>query len=124
MGNALRKVFPEARHHYCSWHIKKHVMEHLQPYRARYNDFHEAHTNWVKSRTIEEFEIGWKTLWQNYEIDEKSWLANMYSMRQHWAKGKNADDSTIKLPDEVLLSSILLLTLDEAGRTSILFNGQ
>ncbi|KAK2993472.1 hypothetical protein RJ640_015156 [Escallonia rubra] len=39
-------------------------------------------------------------------------------------RGKNADDSTIKLPDEVLLSSISLLTLDEAGRTSILFNGQ
>lgn len=62
MGNAIKEVLPNARHRFYAWHIKKHVMENLQPLRARYDDFHEAHTKWVKSQTIEEFENGWKTL--------------------------------------------------------------
>ncbi|KAK2998588.1 hypothetical protein RJ639_022652 [Escallonia herrerae] len=42
----------------------------------------------------------------------------LFHFRFKLIQGKNADDSTIKLPDEVLLSSISLLTLDEAGRTT------
>ncbi|CAI9290367.1 unnamed protein product [Lactuca saligna] len=62
MGNAIKKVFPNTRHRYCAWHIKKHELEHLQPLITRYSDFKESYRQWVKSDTTEEFETNWEVL--------------------------------------------------------------
>ncbi|KAK2979932.1 hypothetical protein RJ640_007075 [Escallonia rubra] len=86
MRNAIKNVFPKARHQYCAWHIKKHVIEHPQPLRSRYSNFDEAYNKWIKSMTITEFESRWKKLQEKYSIEENSWLSNMYKIRQHWVK--------------------------------------
>ncbi|KAK3002845.1 hypothetical protein RJ639_018247 [Escallonia herrerae] len=36
--------------------------------------------------TITEFESRWKSLQENYSVEENSWLSNMYKICQHWAK--------------------------------------
>lgn len=63
MENAIRQSFPESHHHFCTWcrfckwHVKKHDTEYLQCYRVRYEDFDEFYKSWIRSDTIEEFEM-------------------------------------------------------------------
>ncbi|XP_061341451.1 protein FAR1-RELATED SEQUENCE 5-like [Gastrolobium bilobum] len=87
MGKAIAKIFPEARHRFCAWHIKKHVMEHSQALRAQFkDDFDVDFRAWYKSRNIDEFEGKWEVLRTKYVIKTDSWLANMHASRHHWAK--------------------------------------
>ncbi|CAI9300286.1 unnamed protein product [Lactuca saligna] len=60
MGNSIKRVFPNTRHRFCEWHIKKHEPEHLRPYVSRYSDFQKSYREWVNSETIEEFEATWE----------------------------------------------------------------
>ncbi|KAL7598596.1 hypothetical protein Lser_V15G25873 [Lactuca serriola] len=62
MGNAIKKVFPQTRHRFCAWHIKKHESEHLRPFVARYSDFQESYRDYVNSDTIEEFETKFEVI--------------------------------------------------------------
>ncbi|XP_061375416.1 protein FAR1-RELATED SEQUENCE 5-like [Gastrolobium bilobum] len=87
MRKAIAKIFPEARHRFCAWHIKKHVMEHSQALRAQFKDgFDVDFRAWYKSRNIDEFEGKWEVLRTKYVIKTDSWLANMYASCHHWAK--------------------------------------
>ncbi|GKA27305.1 FAR1-related sequence 5-like protein [Tanacetum coccineum] len=56
MGIAIEKVFPQTRHRYCALHIQKHVLDHLQPLRSRYDDFQDTYTKWVKIQNIKDYE--------------------------------------------------------------------
>ncbi|XP_023758233.3 protein FAR1-RELATED SEQUENCE 5-like [Lactuca sativa] len=86
MGNAIKKVFPKTRHHFCSWHIMKHETEHLRSYVSRYSDFQETHKKWVNSDTIEQFEATWEVMRTKYELESNCWISDMYNQRIHWAK--------------------------------------
>ncbi|KAL7589965.1 hypothetical protein Lser_V15G37917 [Lactuca serriola] len=86
MGNAIKKVFPNTRHRFCSWHIRKHEIEHLRSYVSRYSDFQETHRQWLNSDTIEQFEATWEDMRIKYELENNCWLSDMYNQRIHWAK--------------------------------------
>ncbi|XP_052624743.1 protein FAR1-RELATED SEQUENCE 5-like [Lactuca sativa] len=86
MGNAIKKVFPNTRHRFCDWHIKKHESEHLRPFVTRYSDFQESYKDWVNSDTIEEFESKWEVIRIKYNLENNCWISQMYSQRIHWAK--------------------------------------
>ncbi|XP_061352945.1 protein FAR1-RELATED SEQUENCE 5-like [Gastrolobium bilobum] len=87
MGKSIAKIFPGARHRFCAWHLKKHVMEHSQALRAQFKDsFDVDFREWYKSQNIDEFEGKWEALKNKYDIRAGSWLANMYTSRHHWAK--------------------------------------
>ncbi|XP_023766087.2 protein FAR1-RELATED SEQUENCE 5-like [Lactuca sativa] len=86
IGNAIKKVFPNTRHRYCAWHIKKHELEHLRPLVAHYSDFKESYTRWVKSDTIEEFEKDWEVMCSKYHLENYCWITDMYNQRKHWVK--------------------------------------
>ncbi|XP_061343800.1 protein FAR1-RELATED SEQUENCE 5-like [Gastrolobium bilobum] len=87
MGKSIAKIFPGARHRFCAWHLKKHVMEHSQSLRAQFKDNFDADfREWYKSQKIDEFEGKWEALKNKYDIRAGSWLANMYTSRHHWAK--------------------------------------
>ena len=72
--NAAKHVFPNTRHRYCAWHIKKHILEHLQPFRVCYSDFQEYFKQWVRSDTVEEFESQWEVLRDKYNLETSSWM--------------------------------------------------
>ncbi|XP_061364828.1 protein FAR1-RELATED SEQUENCE 5-like [Gastrolobium bilobum] len=38
MGKAIANIFPNARHCFCAWHIKKHVMKHSQALRVQFKE--------------------------------------------------------------------------------------
>ncbi|XP_021971456.1 protein FAR1-RELATED SEQUENCE 5-like [Helianthus annuus] len=86
IGNAIKSVFPNTRHRYCSWHIKKHEIEHLRPLTNRCSEFQMLYNQWVKSDTVEEFETRWKLLCEKYNFESGSWITEMYSQRKYWAK--------------------------------------
>ena len=86
IGNAIRNVFPNTRHRFCSRHIKKPELEHLQPYVARYKDFQESYKEWVKSDTVEEFESRWEVIRGKYNLESNCWASEMYNQRKNWAK--------------------------------------
>ncbi|XP_061342039.1 protein FAR1-RELATED SEQUENCE 5-like [Gastrolobium bilobum] len=87
IGKAIAKIFPKARHRFCAWHMKKHVMEHTQALRSQFKEsFDVDFRAWYKSRSIDEFEGSWESLKTKYDIKEGTWLANMYVSRHHWAK--------------------------------------
>ncbi|KAJ0679329.1 putative transcription factor FAR family [Helianthus annuus] len=86
IGNAVKSVFPKSRHRYCSWHIKKHEIEHLRALKASCSDFQELHKQWVKSNTVEEFETRWELLREKYNFESGDWITEMYNQRKYWAK--------------------------------------
>ncbi|XP_052627622.1 protein FAR1-RELATED SEQUENCE 5-like [Lactuca sativa] len=74
------------QHRFCSWHIKKHELQHLQPYVARYSDFQESYKEWVKSDRVEEFESRWEVIRGKYNLESNFWVNKMYNQRKYWAK--------------------------------------
>ncbi|XP_071728513.1 protein FAR1-RELATED SEQUENCE 5-like [Rutidosis leptorrhynchoides] len=81
-----KKVFPNARHRYCAWHIKKNELEHLGPLKARYSDFKDMYKQWVKSHTTDEFETRWKIIRDKYNLQSHNLSNEMYNQRTRWAK--------------------------------------
>ncbi|GKC41070.1 FAR1-related sequence 5-like protein [Tanacetum coccineum] len=80
----VKHVFPNTRHRYCRWHIKKHVLEHLQPFRVCYSDFQEAFKQWVRSDIVEDFESQWVVLRDKYNLKTSNWMMEMYKQRKFW----------------------------------------
>ena len=57
MTNAIKVVFPEARHRLCLWHLMKNVQSHGG------NEFASAFIRCInKYRTPKDFEVGWQEL--------------------------------------------------------------
>ncbi|KAL4588735.1 hypothetical protein LXL04_001630 [Taraxacum kok-saghyz] len=84
IGNAIKKVFPNSQHRFCTWHIKRHELEHLRTYITSYSDFQESYRRWLKSDTIEEFEATWDVIRGKHKVENGSWLSDMYTQRKHW----------------------------------------
>ncbi|GJV49792.1 FAR1-related sequence 5-like protein, partial [Tanacetum coccineum] len=82
--NAVKHVFPNTWYSYCTWHIKKHVLEHLQPFRVRYSVFQEAFKKWVRSDNVEDFESQWVVLRDKYNLETCNWMMEMYKQRKFW----------------------------------------
>lgn len=53
---AVKLIFPESRHQFCMWHVRKHEIEHLQGLWARYPNFDGIYQRWVRCNTPAEFE--------------------------------------------------------------------
>lgn len=83
---AVGLVFPESRHRYCLWHVRKHELEHLQGYRSRYPNFDHIYQRWVRSDTPAEFEAGWQNMLMQFDVEPRCWLRTMYEKRHHWIK--------------------------------------
>lgn len=81
---AVPEVFPESRHRYYMWHVRKHELENLQGYRSRYPNFDQVYQRWVRSDTPAEFETEWPNICQKFGVEPRSWLYKMYEKREHW----------------------------------------
>ncbi|XP_062173728.1 protein FAR-RED IMPAIRED RESPONSE 1-like [Alnus glutinosa] len=84
MKNAIKKVFPNARHRFCLWHILKKLPEkfgsHLQYYAIK-----SAIRNCVyNSHTCDEFDACWQSMLECYNLEENAWLRGLYSERTFW----------------------------------------
>ncbi|XP_062172023.1 protein FAR-RED IMPAIRED RESPONSE 1-like [Alnus glutinosa] len=84
MKSAIKKVFPNARHRFCLWHVLKKLPEkfgsHLQ-----YKAIKSAIRNCVyNSQTCDEFDASWQTLLECYNLEDNAWLRGLYNERTFW----------------------------------------
>ncbi|KAK8950708.1 Protein FAR1-RELATED SEQUENCE 5 [Platanthera zijinensis] len=85
MYNAIKKVFPDTCHRFCSWHIGKHLVEHVLEIRDINGDFKKDYYEWFNSKDVSTSELRWKLFIQKYSIQgHNNWLLKMWDRRQHW----------------------------------------
>ncbi|XP_062146803.1 protein FAR1-RELATED SEQUENCE 5-like [Alnus glutinosa] len=80
MKNAIKKVFPNARHRFCLWHILKKLPKKFESHSQYY-----AIRNCVyNSHTCDEFDACWQIMLECYNLEENAWLLGLYSERTFW----------------------------------------
>jgi hypothetical protein len=84
MQAAIEIVFPRAKHRFCLWHIMNKVPQKLGSY-SQYENFKGALLNCVyDSLTCDEFEKRWQEVVERYNLQENTWLGQIYGERHHW----------------------------------------
>ncbi|KAK8955074.1 Protein FAR1-RELATED SEQUENCE 5 [Platanthera zijinensis] len=78
MYNVIKKVFPTTRHRFCSWHIQKHLLEHIHSISDANSEFSIDYQKWFRSKSVSSCEMRWAALVQKYNIDNSSWLSKMW----------------------------------------------
>ena len=83
MQAAIEKVFPNATHRSCFFHIKKKVEEKVGPcFQANeglYEDFQDIVDN---SLTVEEFETQWQEMIEKYQVHHIKYFNDMWENRK------------------------------------------
>lgn len=83
MQAAIEKVFPNATHRSCLFHIKKKVEEKVGPcFQANeglYEDFQDIVDN---SLTVEEFETQWQEMIEKYQVHHIKYFNDMWENRK------------------------------------------
>ena len=87
MEVAIMNVFPGTTHRWCNWHVLKKAKESLGSNYTKKSDFRtEIHRLCDEMLTIEEFENGWSNLTVKYGLASNTFLAQVYEVREKWAK--------------------------------------
>ncbi|XP_077242695.1 protein FAR1-RELATED SEQUENCE 5-like [Tasmannia lanceolata] len=95
MQNAIRTVFPNTCHRFCSWHISRHLVEHIPAMRDSTSDFAKDYTHWYFRKNIADSETEWQKLVEKYPFVENSWLGKMWELRSHWLPAYFRDTFTV-----------------------------
>ncbi|KAH6771474.1 hypothetical protein C2S52_016277 [Perilla frutescens var. hirtella] len=89
--NALSKVFPDARHQLCIWHLYQNVVSRfgrLKDNKAFNDAFQRCLTGCVNK---EEFERCWASMVSIHGLEGNTWFARLYDLREKWCTAYNKD---------------------------------
>lgn len=82
---AVVKVFPNARHRQCMWHIMKRIPENLRGC-TEYKEIKKTFKKVVyDSLTAHEFEEDWRKMVEKHGLGDNEWLKSLYEDRHCWA---------------------------------------
>ncbi|XP_060673898.1 protein FAR1-RELATED SEQUENCE 5-like [Ziziphus jujuba] len=84
MQNAIKMVFPHARHRWCLWHIMKKVPEKLKSYKQYVSIKFALHNIIYDSLLQIELEDSWSRFIAMYSLQANDWLSGLYNERQRW----------------------------------------
>ena len=85
MQNAIRTVFPNARHRWCLWHILKKIPEKLSGC-SEYESLKTEMLNIVyESYSRDEYEYRWVAMIEKYRLQDNGWLTSLFAERRSWA---------------------------------------
>ncbi|XP_077233631.1 protein FAR-RED IMPAIRED RESPONSE 1-like isoform X2 [Tasmannia lanceolata] len=85
MKAAIAEVFPETRHRFCLWKIRKRVHEKLGHICRTHEKFLQKFDKCVyDSMTVDDFERRWRKLIENFDLTTDEWLQILYEDRQQW----------------------------------------
>ena len=83
--NAVKKVFPNARHRLCLWHILKKFPEKLSHHYFEGGKFKTLLSNCIyQSVTTFEFESSWEKIMQEFKLENHIWLTHLFSIWSFW----------------------------------------
>ncbi|XP_028069603.1 protein FAR1-RELATED SEQUENCE 5-like [Camellia sinensis] len=82
MREAIRRVFPDARHRLCNWHLGKNVVSnvHISGFAHAFKQCMDMETDETK------FEHGWTTMVEKFGLQTNNWVLETYEKHHIWAK--------------------------------------
>ncbi|XP_028079428.1 protein FAR-RED IMPAIRED RESPONSE 1-like [Camellia sinensis] len=82
MREAIRRVFPDARHRLCNWHLGKNAVSnvHISGFAHAFKQCMDMETDETK------FEHGWTTMVEEFGLQTNSWVLETYEKRHMWAE--------------------------------------
>ncbi|XP_028075828.1 protein FAR-RED IMPAIRED RESPONSE 1-like [Camellia sinensis] len=82
MREAIRRVFPDARHRLCNWHVGKNVVSNVHK-----SGFAHAFKQCMDMETDEtKFEHGWTTIVEKFGLQTNSWVLETHEKRHMLAE--------------------------------------
>lgn len=82
---AVKKVFPNARHRFCLWHILNELPEKLDGMEKKDGVISTFSTLSYDSVTMPDFEKEWQEMTQEFHLDGNEWFSKLYEVRTQWA---------------------------------------
>ncbi|KAL4316340.1 hypothetical protein AHAS_Ahas15G0275300 [Arachis hypogaea] len=81
MKNAIEEVFPGTHHRLCAWHLLRNAMTNMCSlhFTSKFKDC------MLGDYEIPVFRKKWQTLVEEFGIEEKEWLNEIYEKRRSWA---------------------------------------
>ncbi|KAI3462516.1 hypothetical protein Pfo_019179 [Paulownia fortunei] len=92
MMTAIENVFPNTRHRFCQWHIKKDAPSHLGSLNnnIKFKSFFKKCMDGCESEA--DFEGTWNEMINSYGCHNNKWLNDMYELRQKWSSAFNGNE--------------------------------
>ncbi|XP_019178983.1 PREDICTED: protein FAR1-RELATED SEQUENCE 5-like [Ipomoea nil] len=86
MKVAIPRVFKQARHRYCMWHIMCKVGEKVGPMLNKNEEFKNTLNSivWTSSLEPTDFEKQWRELMEMYNLVKNNCFTTMFEARNHW----------------------------------------
>ncbi|KAI8537876.1 hypothetical protein RHMOL_Rhmol09G0058300 [Rhododendron molle] len=82
MRNAIRNIFPHARHRLCSWHLERNAAKNVHR-----PEFVSDFTKLMQMECeVEEFESLWADMVSHYGLQTNAWVVEIYKDRERWAE--------------------------------------
>ncbi|XP_022888418.1 protein FAR-RED IMPAIRED RESPONSE 1-like isoform X1 [Olea europaea var. sylvestris] len=82
--NAIQIVFPNTKHRWCLWHIMKKLPEKFGYHVDKGSIFSAIHGLVYDSQMVEEYEEGWRSMINTYDLHNNDWLSGLYENRDCW----------------------------------------
>ncbi|XP_022883618.1 protein FAR1-RELATED SEQUENCE 5-like [Olea europaea var. sylvestris] len=84
MQNAIEIVFSKTKHRWCLWHIMKKLPEKFGYHSQKSSIFAAIHGLVYDSDIVDEFEEGWRSMLDTYDLHDNDWLSRLYENRNRW----------------------------------------
>ncbi|KAF1879522.1 hypothetical protein Lal_00005989 [Lupinus albus] len=82
MKNAIKRVFPEAHHRLCAWHICNNAGKNIKK-----NNFHKDFQKVMYVDVdIDDFNMMWEELIAKHGLHNNAWVAQIFDCRSMWAR--------------------------------------
>lgn len=83
---AVEQVFHTSVHRFCMWHIMFKLPAKVEVSIYNNQEFRQRFNNvvWSNDYTQEEFEEGWKSVIDEYNLGDKPWFTRMFELRKFW----------------------------------------
>ncbi|XP_073130762.1 protein FAR1-RELATED SEQUENCE 5-like [Henckelia pumila] len=79
--NAIEVVFPNSKHRWCLWHILKKLPEKFGYHCQKASILSSVHELVYESQSTNEFEQGWFSMLDMYELQNNDWLIGLFRER-------------------------------------------
>ncbi|XP_022883803.1 protein FAR-RED IMPAIRED RESPONSE 1-like [Olea europaea var. sylvestris] len=84
MQNVIQITLPNTKHRWCLWHIMKKLPEKFGYHIEKSSIFFAIHGPVYDVENVQEFERGWRSMLDMYDLHDNAWLSGLYENRGRW----------------------------------------